>query len=220
MKKVLSLLTVLLMFGTLSFSQVPDGYFSIYSLNGETELAPMAVDALAAPQVFGPAQGWGTSTEYDLTNYEELAIKITFDAADAGKQVAIRFSVGGTGTATLRLITLPSSGTTHIERIILADQAIGGEVLMGGMVFYNGTSHWAFTYDGTPATQPCTIDYVAVKGTLTAINDIKMNDPNKFVNVYSISGNLIRKNVRYSEATTGLRKGLYIVGNEKIYVTE
>ncbi len=223
MKKILSLIGTLLICLSASFAQyvtVPDGYVSIYSVNSETELAPLAVDALAAPQVLGPASGWGTSTEYDFTSYEKLAIKITFDAADAGHQVAIRFSVGGTGTATIHIFTLPETGTTHIEELTLADYAINGEVLMGGIVFYNGAEHWSFTYDGTPASQACTIDYVALKRTSTAINDIKIKDPDAIVNVYNISGTMVRMGVKYSEATKGLKKGFYIVGKEKIYVTE
>ena len=223
MKKLFTLIGTLLICATASFAQyvsVPEGYVSIYSVNSETEQAPLSVDALAAPQVLGPASGWGTSTAYDFTSYEKLAIKISFNAADAGHQVAIRFSVGGTGSANIHLFTLPETGTTHIEELTLADYAINDEVLMGGIVFYNGVEHWSFTYDGTPATQACIIDYVALKRTSTAINEIKLKDPNTIVNVYNLSGTMVRMGVKYSEATKGLKKGFYIVGNEKVYVTE
>lgn len=52
----------------------------------------------------------------------------------------------------------------------------------------------------------------------TAIKDAIIDAQTGNVNVYSIDGILIKKNVKVSEATKGLAKGIYIVGKQKIAV--
>ncbi|MBQ4173644.1 MAG: T9SS type A sorting domain-containing protein, partial [Prevotella sp.] len=42
----------------------------------------------------------------------------------------------------------------------------------------------------------------------------------QWVNVYTLSGQLIRNRVNKSEATRGLPSGIYIVGNKKVFVKE
>lgn len=52
----------------------------------------------------------------------------------------------------------------------------------------------------------------------TAIKDAIIDAQTGNVNVYSIDGILIKKNVKVSEATKGLAKGIYIVGKQKVAV--
>ena len=52
----------------------------------------------------------------------------------------------------------------------------------------------------------------------TAIKDAIIDAQTGKVNVYSVDGILIKKNVKVSEATEGLAKGIYIVGNKKVAV--
>ena len=52
----------------------------------------------------------------------------------------------------------------------------------------------------------------------TAIKDAIIDAQTGKVNVYSVDGILIKKNVKVSEATEGLTKGIYIVGNKKVAV--
>lgn len=59
------------------------------------------------------------------------------------------------------------------------------------------------------------IVYVQGAGMLNAVEVVKTVDDTKLVNVYTIDGVLVRKNVKPSEATTGLAKGIYIVGKTK-----
>lgn len=60
---------------------------------------------------------------------------------------------------------------------------------------------------------------VPISGNLsTSIENAIMDAQSGPVNVYSIDGVLIKKNVKVSEATKGLVKGIYIVGNKKIAV--
>lgn len=60
---------------------------------------------------------------------------------------------------------------------------------------------------------------IKIDGNLdTAIKDAIINTQKGNVNVYSIDGVLIKKNVKASKATEGLSKGIYIVGNSKVVV--
>lgn len=51
----------------------------------------------------------------------------------------------------------------------------------------------------------------------TAIETLA-GDGNEIVNVYNVQGQLLRQNVKASEATSGLGRGIYIVGNKKVIV--
>lgn len=60
---------------------------------------------------------------------------------------------------------------------------------------------------------------VKIEGDLdTSIKDAITDAQLGNVNVYSVDGVLIKKNVKASEATNGLAKGIYIVGNTKVVV--
>ena len=52
----------------------------------------------------------------------------------------------------------------------------------------------------------------------TAVDSITAEDDDDFVNVYTISGALVKANVKKSEALKGLSNGSYIVGNQKVVV--
>ncbi len=52
----------------------------------------------------------------------------------------------------------------------------------------------------------------------TAIGTIGLDDHNDIVNVYNTQGQLLRSNVKASDATRDLPRGVYIVGNKKVIV--
>ena len=60
--------------------------------------------------------------------------------------------------------------------------------------------------------------YVKGNGMLNDINEVVVEDPKELVDVYSIDGVLLRRNVARGSATDGLAKGIYIVGKEKVLV--
>ena len=60
------------------------------------------------------------------------------------------------------------------------------------------------------------IDYDA--DTAVTIHDVDNDDTSEFVNVYSLSGQKLKSNITINEATNGLARGIYIVGNKKISV--
>ena len=62
------------------------------------------------------------------------------------------------------------------------------------------------------------IVYVKGNGMLNDIKDVVIEDPKEIVDVYSVDGVLIRRNVARINATNGLAKGIYIVGKEKVLV--
>ena len=60
--------------------------------------------------------------------------------------------------------------------------------------------------------------YVKGNGMLNDINEVVVEDPKELVDVYSIDGVLLRRNVARAAATNGLAKGIYIVGKQKVLV--
>ena len=57
--------------------------------------------------------------------------------------------------------------------------------------------------------------------TLSSSLDINSdNAADSIVNVYSVDGAIVKANVRLSDALVNLKKGFYIIGKKKIYVSE
>ena len=60
---------------------------------------------------------------------------------------------------------------------------------------------------------------ISVNGVINNIGKVEITgDANATVDVYSIDGVLLKRNVKASEATKNLAKGIYIVGKKKILV--
>ena len=56
---------------------------------------------------------------------------------------------------------------------------------------------------------------------LSGLPDIySENAADSIVNVYSVDGAIVKVNVKMSDALVNLKKGLYIIDNKKVYVTE
>ena len=168
MKKNLSflMLIAICLSSIISFAQIPTDYVSIYTIKGEAEKAPITIGSKASNQLAGPASGWGDLADWNFSGYAKLVFNLTFDPSDAGNMFAIRFNVNavpGSSNVKLEKFTLPASGTTFSAEIDLEKYAEDGKVGVGGIVFYNGASHWSFTYDGgTPTSSAVTINYVAL----------------------------------------------------------
>lgn len=229
MKKILTSLTIGLfcLTATTVKAELPAGALSVFDVLGLTEMAPLQVAGATQQQLLGPGSGWGNMADLNLSEYKTILLNLTYSAADAGKQVAVRFNVNATADATnvkFALITLPSTGTNYTAEIdILQYAGAGGEIFLGGFIYYSGASHWSFTYDGTPAAEPITIEYFAVTkiaATPTNITKVNVLDPNALVDVYSVTGAIVRKSVKTAEATNGLTPGIYLVGGKKVVVTK
>lgn len=229
MKKTLSfiLISFLTLTTTISMAQVPEGMVSVFSIAGVDDITPITVDPAASYQLLGPGSGWGDLANIDFSEYKKLVFNVTFDPSDAGHQVGIRFNVNGApGAANVKphVITLPATGTTTSIEIDIVQYATDGKIGVGGMIFYNGATHFSFSYDGTPAASSTIINWVAASKDAvsggTSVNDLKFEDPNALVDVYNIAGVRVRKAVTKSNATVGLDKGIYIVGNRKVIVSK
>jgi uncharacterized protein YjdB len=190
MKKRISFLAVALMlFMTAAFAQVeqiPTGYVSLYSvmagLDNATEKAGTSIAHLTGTtnsQLLGNPNGWGTYTGYDVFNYEKLEFKFTFDAADAGKQIAIRYSVNA--VVKYKIITCPVEAP--YESVLAIDThsddlpAANGKIGIGGIVVYNGSSHSSFAYTTEATTNAITLNYVAVKIALPTAIEVVADNP-------------------------------------------
>ena len=66
--------------------------------------------------------------------------------------------------------------------------------------------------------EPDAIVYVKGAGIVNGIKKLEVVDVKQFVNVYTTDGILLRKHVDAANATVGLPKGIYIVGNKKVQV--
>jgi hypothetical protein len=229
MKKTLSfiLMSFLTLSATISMAQVPAGMVSVFSIAGVDDITPITVDPAASYQFLGPASGWGDLANIDFSEYKKLVLNVTFDPTDAGHQVAVRFNVNGApGAANVKahVVTLPATGTTASIEIDIAQYATDGKIGVGGMVFYNGATHWSLTYDGTPAAASTILNWVAVSKDAvsggTSVQNIKFNNPDAMVDVFNIAGVRVRKAVKASDATNGLDKGIYLVGGRKVVVSK
>jgi uncharacterized protein YjdB len=166
MKKLLLLFaTVLLWMSAASVRAAetpPSGYVSLYSLTyvsiGQTDQTG-TVSAVTSKQLVGPGSGWNSGTNYyDISKYSKLAIKLTFDAADAGRQVAVRIAFSKTTIVTPFIITYPTDGSTSMVYEI----DLTGKTSIDGMYFYNGSAANGVTYTAA-STKAVTINYVALK---------------------------------------------------------
>ena len=53
---------------------------------------------------------------------------------------------------------------------------------------------------------------------VTAVKPFIVNKATDKVNVYSIDGKLLKRNVKATDAQKGLKKGIYIIGKKKVSV--
>jgi hypothetical protein len=165
MKKLLFIFVLAMLAFTQLFASLglPTGYVSIYTLKPDTELMPLSVAVGTAPQLLGPANGWGSELTYKLSNYEKLAFKFTYNAADAGKQVVVRFSINGAAVA--QYVTFPVESTSFVYEVdINTLKNTSGVANMGGIVMYNAASHWSLTWTAADyCANPVVVDYIALK---------------------------------------------------------
>ena len=131
-----------------------------------------AVGAVSSKQLVGPGSGWNSGTTYyDISKYDSLSFKFTFNAADAGKQIVVRAAFNKTGAVDLFMINLPNDGSTSFVYNI----SLAGKNTLDGMFFYNGEKHWTFTYTAA-TTQAINIDYIALKTVIPTALDVAPMD--------------------------------------------
>lgn len=157
----------------------------------------------------GADNGLGVAEEPTAADTTRLTAELAFDrkivATPATDNGLVGNYYGGTKVAAGFGVVKDTKGVQSIG-VTTADQQIGwNSAYIDAALIKN-------------AEEPGSI-VVKIDGDLaTSIKDAIVNAQSGPVNVYSIDGVLIKKNVKVSEATKGLAKGIYIVGNKKVAV--
>jgi len=153
-----------------------------------------------------------TGNDYwDLSIYKGIEIKLSCTADQIGQYMAVRFILVGDPASAAQSIIKPFTFTSTSQIIKLdftADQAQTKKL-------------WAIKtpFDGgITGTFSINIDYLKAVTTFTGLNDVKVDNPDALVNVYHMTGSLIRKNVKSSEVIKELENGLYLIGNKKVLI--
>ena len=113
------------------------------------------------------------------------------------------------------------SYTTDIDHLgyFLEDSVVDEPV--GVLIGYNRAYIIPWLVEDLTEGNPDAVDkivYVKGAGMLNDIKDVVIEDQKEKVDVYSIDGVLIRRNVARAGSTNGLAKGIYIVGKQKVLV--
>lgn len=153
--------------------------------------------------------GWKYSAGVDFSNYKYMVVKLA--------------EAGGCG-ASLRLFDSNNYwGSPAIYDMAGKKmQVVNLSTMTNGQGAGVDPSHLYIIGFWSYGSCPIKIDQIYLSNSddylNTAINDPKITtyDENELVDVYSITGIMLRKRVKRKEATLGLQRGVYIVGHEKV----
>ena len=175
------------------------------------ELDPDAPIAAGTPVVYYADVNGDGNTPYN----EEQMVHFTFSAVLNSEVVDKADTINGLG-GTLDQMSTPVAHIGYFLEDSVVDEpantAIGYHraVLVPWLV--------ENLADSDPNISVDKIVYVKGNGMLNDIKDVVIEDPKEIVDVYSVDGVLIRRNVARINATNGLAKGIYIVGKQKVLV--
>lgn len=213
MKKIL-LLSVVAMLGLSTFAQT--SFADIAMSNGNKYVIPASFTPAGNANIYVPVASYtsGTGPWWDLTSYAGVEVSLTCDPSDVGHYFQLRVVVP----------KADNTGVVNFIRDFTFNTATQSLIINLSEVEFttNGKRVWAFKVANVGAaygdvTLPVTINSINALSFLTSVPDMSI-DNNKLVDVYDITGIVVRKGVVNSEATNGLPNGIYIVGNKKIYV--
>ena len=152
---------------------------------------------------FGVYEGENTvyAFGYDMLNTSGMVL-FTYDKTTLAKQNEIK-------------VTNLTNGNN-------APMLVDGKNLL---MMARGNKTAPLTFEGTTANMDGFTDWgvvyclYTISDVSTAIKSISSaTDASSKVNVYTLSGVCVKKNVSAAEATQGLAKGIYVVGNKKVVV--
>ncbi len=155
---------------------------------------------------------------WDLTSYVGLKFDLTFSSGDVGKTAVLRVVYVGNNLSAKSIYKSVNIATENIT-VIFNFSTDGFET----------NKVWGIktpaSWDGNSSNITATEEFIV--NSIMALNDIPnaienvkvMQDPDRLVNVYSLTGALVKSKVKYIEATNGLNKGIYIVDGKKLFVT-
>lgn len=223
-----------------------DSHLDVSDLVGITRIA-LGLDAtqMHAPRSKAnhlsatPADVKLSSHDIDIANGETatLTIKLNSPIAYKAMQMDMMLPAGlkitsaqlGDRAGALRLMTGETEdGSTRLVASTMGDGVItaGDGVLL--TLTLAADSQWSgdgtITIDNiiaaTPLAERHEIEGTTMNatGTPSGIGIIINDDSNTLVDVYNLNGQLVKTNVKRSEAAKGLPAGYYIIGEEKVYV--
>ena len=117
------------------------------------------------------------------------------------------------------LISVPATWTTNVDHYgyFLADSVVD-EPKNTTIGYKRGVILPRLVQNTVSDDEVDVIVYVKGAGMLNGIKNAEILAIKQFVNVYTTDGVLVRKHVDAANATAGLKKGVYVVGNKKVLV--
>ena len=223
-----------------------DSHLDVSDLVGITRIA-LGLDAtqMHAPRSKAnhlsatPADVKLSSHDIDIANGETatLTIKLNSPIAYKAMQMDMMLPAGlkitsaqlGDRAGALRLMTGETEdGSTRLVASTMGDGVItaGDGVLLtltlaaDSQWSGDGTISLSNIIAATPNAERHEIEGITINatGTPSGIGIIINDDSNTLVDVYNLNGQLVKTNVKRSEAAKGLPAGYYIIGEEKVYV--
>lgn len=138
---------------------------------------------------------------YDMAQ-SSSAILFTYDKSNLAKQSEIKFSNLGSGAVNAPLL---ADGN---KLLLMTRGKATPLTFLGTDTQFEGFSDWGVAY--------CLYSISDVSTGIKKISSVPNASDN--VNVYTVSGVCVRQQVSPAEATLGLAKGIYVVGNKKVVV--
>jgi hypothetical protein len=172
--------------------------------------------------------GWGSgATPLDLSAYKYLVMNFVTDPSSTGTGAALRVFDGASywGTPAEATFVTKTQAVVDLQNAHKMKDTIDTGALNPSTIYIVGV--WTYGWSGKTGdkTNAVTIKNCYVTNnddyskTITGIS-IPTIKENKLVDVYTITGSRIRSQVLANDATKGLDKGLYLIGNKKVLVTE
>jgi hypothetical protein len=150
----------------------------------------------------------GDHTTYDAAN----ATATPFAFEPTADELVTTPLVSNGLVGTLDGITLKKAGLGYLNNNVLSITTSAAVALSGQRAYIDPSQVKELTDKETALT-------LTVNGKLTGVNAIEISKPETGkVNVYTIDGKLLKRNVKATDANKGLTKGLYIVGKKKVAV--
>jgi hypothetical protein len=150
----------------------------------------------------------------DKNNYDPqsaASVSFAFELPKDGNLVTTPLTANGL-VGTLDGITLNKPGLGYLNNNSLFITTAAAATLWGQRAYIDPTLVKDLTDKETALT-------LTVNGKLTGVNAIQISKPGTGkVNVYTIDGKLLKRNINATDAQKGLSKGLYIVGKKKVAV--
>lgn len=184
-----------------------------------TLILPFEAEIPDGINVYSCASVQNNGTTLDLAVVDKLQANKPYIIEDAtpNDNSDNTFTFEGVGTA---------SKDSYTEGL-LTGVFVEKEAPVGAYVLQNGTSgigYYAVAQNAQPMMPVYRVYLVASgnakmfafnNGSVTGVDDFIVTNTDELVDVYTLSGNLIRSGVKKSKALQGLAKGLYLVGGEK-----